>query len=324
MSRNDLKSIGVPLFLDPVKDVQDFPKAPTNSWYVNCAFESDGKQLGFMWHQQNMKIGPVKISFGELLLLNGTDNICVSGVADVGRPQMKNIGENSVSIHTSIGKFDGNSKKFTMDFAIPNGKLNVELIPQGTILNNGAVGLFPLMGVDSHEFGYPDMSVSGTMEMNGHVYEIKDTIAWFDRQWVTTLPNMSKMSKAAWLWVGLPLSDDGKESISIWDYYQPARCSCATLVRKDGAHVVTAAEISYEKIWQSAETGNKYPKIVYVDIPAEQFSIKLTTMIDKCEFVQEKAHIEGCQNLCHVAGTYKGKAIEKCVTLEMIGNLCGD
>lgn len=45
-TKNDTVNSGVPLFVDTKTDLTARPNAAIDSWYVNCAFEVDGKNWG--------------------------------------------------------------------------------------------------------------------------------------------------------------------------------------------------------------------------------------------------------------------------------------
>ena len=141
MSKNSIISSGLPLFVDYQCDLKPYKGAPSDSQYVNFAFKAEGKHLGVMWHHQHLKIGPITVAFVELLLLNETDNYVVKETAKIGRP---------------------------MEKVNRDGEVDLLFKPTSDVLYNGTAGLLPLVGSDSHEFAYPNMTASGTVTMKGH------------------------------------------------------------------------------------------------------------------------------------------------------------
>ncbi len=325
MTKNTRLNEGLPIFVDHKTDVGPISKAPSDSWYVNCAFEADGKQLGFMWHQQTMKMGPISVNFAELLLLNATDNYSLSELAKPKPISIKKSSENEVEVVSSIGSFSGSYRDgFDLQLQIQDGGVHVHLKPD-TTLYNGTTGLLPLVGSDSHEFAYPNMSVTGAVTMNNETYELSDVTAWFDKQWVTKAPNRGEMNNAAWLWLGLPLNTEGTCSISLWDYYTSEhRNAFATVVEENGMQETMPIYVTYNDIWRSQKTGNSYPKTIDIRIDEIDLNLSLRTLIDDTEFYQERAKLGGCQNLCEVTGTFRQHKISKYCVVEMINDICGD
>lgn len=133
------------------------------------------------------------------------------------------------------------------------------------------------------------------------------------------------MFQQSWLWLGMTLNEKNTEAISLWDaYLAEGRHTFATFIHENGTQINTIAEVTYEDIWESSKSGNRYPKVIHIRVPEEDLELKLVSMINDPEFVREKMGICGCQNLCTVTGSYHGNAINRDVVLEMINNVCGD
>ena len=175
------------------------------------------------------------------------------------------------------------------------------------------------------------MAISDTLTMEGKTYQIKNATAWFDRQWglelskTESVGKMNGMFQQSWLWLGMTLNEKNTEAISLWDaYLVNGRHNFATFIHEDGTQNNTLAEITYEGVWTSKKSGNRYPRVIHIKVPQEELDITLTSMIDDPEFVRDKMGLCGCQNLCTVTGTYHGNPIQRDVVLEMINNVCGD
>jgi predicted secreted hydrolase len=172
------------------------------------------------------------------------------------------------------------------------------------------------------------MDVEGTVAIDGKEYKVKNATAWFDRQWAGA-PDADgdpmKIMSSSWLWLGMPLNEDLSAAISLWDLYvDGGRNACATILNKNGTQINVPASISYDDIWTSKNSGNKYPKKVNVAIPEEKLDFTLESLITNSDFVHSDGNgASGCQVLCKARGTYQGKAFNRNVIVEMIGDLCG-
>jgi len=75
--KNSMKNSGVPLFVNYKEDLSAKPEATADSWYIICNFESEGKQIGFEWHQMFMGSGTIQVNNTEFLLMEGTEKIWI-------------------------------------------------------------------------------------------------------------------------------------------------------------------------------------------------------------------------------------------------------
>jgi len=70
------------------------------------------------------------------------------------------------------------------------------------------------------------MEAEGTVRIGEKTYPVTDASTWFDRQWAA-LGEGARVGEilgtlttdTSWLWMGLPLSRDKGEAISLWDLY---------------------------------------------------------------------------------------------------------
>ena len=124
------------------------------------------------------------------------------------------------------------------------------------------------------------MEVSGTVTIKGETFEVKNTTAWLDRQGGNGQDGINSVSPTeagqyhlSWLWLGLPLGEKHDEAISLWDNCQADGRYCfATVMKKDGSHVCTPANVTYDEIWTSSRSGNSYPKKVHVSLPSQKLN----------------------------------------------------
>lgn len=320
---------GIPLFVDDEEDLAAKPNAVTDSWYVISNFECDGKQLGFMWHQQINTLGPdQKIQTIEFLQMDAEENVWSNNSFAEPISETSGADADRLHVYSSIGELSGDSSQMTLKLEVENGSLDVTLTPRDDILYNGTTGLlYFLGGQDSYEFAYPNMDITGTFTLDGTEYTIENATAWFDRQWGAEYDPEAAASEEsttnAWLWLGMPLGEDSECAISLWDSYnsRDGRYAFATILREDRTQINVKADVTYSRIWQSEHTGNQYPYDVHISIPEEELELTLTSLIDEPEFYREGNPISGCQSFCKVTGTYRGETIDRYAILEMVGDL---
>ena len=321
---------GIPLYVDVERDLTAKPNANPDSWYVISNFECDGKQLGFMWHQQ---IGPDGtggwIQTIEFLQMDADENVWNNNSFVEPVSETSGADSDKLRVYSSIGELSGDYTRMTLKLTVDDGALDVTLTPKKDILYNGTTGLlFFLGGINSYEYAYPNMDIEGTFTLKGTEYSIQGATAWFDRQWGDEYdPNANSGTQAssqmgAWLWLGMPLNAEKGSSISLWDSYSgDGRYAFATVLHEDGTQINVRADVTYKRIWESKNTGNKYPYDVHIVIPEEELELTLSSVIDEPEFYREGSPITGCQSFCKVAGVYKGETIDRYAILEMVGDL---
>ena len=321
---------GIPLYVDVERDLTAKPNANPDSWYVISNFECDGKQLGFMWHQQ---IGPDGaggwIQTVEFLQMDANENVWNNNSFVEPISETSGADADKLRVYSSIGELSGDHTRMTLKLTVDDGALDVTLTPRKDVLYNGTTGLlFFLGGIDSYEYAYPNMDIEGTFTLHGEEYSVRNATAWFDRQWgdeynpdeysgTQTSPQMG-----AWLWLGMPLNAEKGSSISLWDSYSgDGRYAFATILHEDGTQINVKADVTYKRLWESHNTGNAYPYDVHIVIPEEELELTLTSVIDEPEFYREGSPINGCQSFCRVTGVYKGEEINRYAILEMVGDL---
>lgn len=331
MRKNLYENQGIPLYVNAKKDLPAQKNAGIDSWYVISNFECNGEQLGFMWHQQIIDAGPAgRFNTAEFLLMNGNKNIWSNNSIAVPVSEQTGADYDKMRVYSSLGELEGDTSRMTLKLQVEDGALDVVLTPKKEVLYNGTTGMLQFLGdIDSRQFSFPNMGIEGTFTLRGTEYKIQNATAWFDRQWgFSGNPNTGDatgMAKTSWLWLGMALNADNSGAISLWDSYgKDGRFAFATILNKNGTQVNVVADITYDKIWTSEKTGNTYPAVVNISIPTEDLQMTLTSLIDKPEFSREGNDIAGCQSFCKVTGSYKGEPIDRCVILEMVGDLCGE
>jgi predicted secreted hydrolase len=318
---------GIPLFVDPAKDLPRHTDTALESWYVNAAFESRGKVVGFEWHQGVTLNG----SATEFLLMNGTDGIWQPHVAVEPPSATAGASTDECHVYSSLGTLKGDYSGFQLKLASGKNSVDVVLKPKGGELYNGTTGLLPLLGSNSYEYAFTNMSAQGSMVIDGETYPVLADSVWFDRQWgkaesadpVVLAQKAAAINEAHWTWLGMAFGAGEKSAISFWDIMEPSvRWTALTYLREDGVQMNVGAEIQYDRIWTSKDTGQRYPSVAHIVAPAIDLDIVLTAMLERPEFIYApgSGH-SGCQSLCNVTGKIGKTVIQKPVILEMIGGI---
>lgn len=331
MRKNLVPNQGVPLYVNSEKDLPAQKGAGIDSWYVISNFECDGEQLGFMWHQQMIDAGPAgQFLTAEFLLMDGNQNIWSNNSIAVPVSAQAGADQDKLNVYSPLGTLTGNRERMELKLHVDEGSLDAVLLPRKATLYNGTTGLLKFMGgINSYQFSFPNMDITGTFTLRGKTYSIEKTTAWFDRQWgFNGNPNTvggTGMNKPAWLWLGMSLNEDDSGAISLWDCYgKDGRFAFATILNPNGTQVNAPAEVSYDRIWVSDKSGNSYPYVTHISIPTQDLDMTLTAVIEKPEFSREGNDIAGCQSFCKVTGTYQGRPMDRYAILEMVGDLCGE
>lgn len=334
MSKNSRKNLGLPLYVDYKEDLASKPGI--SSWYVICNFEAEGRQLGFMWHQQLFPAADhtTMLATAEFLLMNGSDNTWIDNEAS--EPVSERIGAASDKLYvfSPLGTLSGNHEKMNLKLSVEKGSLDVVLTPRKHVLYNGTTGRLNFCGMDNYQYAFPNMDIEGVFTLNGKSYPITNATAWLDRQisygldqgaFVKSNDPTVKFAPPSWLWLGVALGKENHEAISLWDtYIGEERHGFATVLNQDGTLMNVTADVTYDDIWVSTRTGNHYPAVVQIAAPAISLDLKLTAMIDEPEFVHKNVNIAGCQSLCRLTGSYKGEKVDRYAILEMVGDICGE
>jgi predicted secreted hydrolase len=321
------QQLGTPLYVDTTKDLVSHTDTFIESWYVNAAFESRGKVVGFEWHQGLTAMG----STTEFLVMNGTDDIWRPYAA--AEPASATVGASTteLSVYSSVGSLSGDRSEMRLKAQNGNNAVDVVMRPQATELYNGTTGLLPFLGTDTYEYAFPNMVTTGTVTIDGEVFPVDTDAVWFDRQWGTAagltpedlMRNAAVVNEAHWTWLGLGFGDGNRQAISFWDVMgAEARWTFLTYLREDGLQINAEAQVEYDKVWTSSDTGQQYPGRVRITAPKLDLDIVLTALLSKPEFVypQGQGH-SGGQSLCHVVGHMGSTPIDSHVLLEMIGGI---
>ncbi len=330
INNNLIKKCKAPVFMDCKNDLAARPNGNVDmdSWYVKFDFQCEDKHVGFAWHQAIISAGEGKLCQSEILVMESTEKVWID------KAMFEPISENSfasgkeLNLRSALGSLIGNHEKMVLKLELENAKIDVVLTVKD-VLYNGGTGLFPLYGVvDSYEFAFPNMNVNGIIVIEGKEYHIQNSIGWFDRQWGNNFKMESLDAEsnqtAKWMWIGLGLNDYDSEALSLWDaYIGDSRNTFVTILKENGSHVYAGANVTYDNIWTSKRSGNKYPAKIVISVPTIDLDLTLTAIFDNPEFTHTIKNA-GSESFFAVEGLYQGKSINKYVIVEIVGNLCGD
>jgi predicted secreted hydrolase len=190
------------------------------------------------------------------------------------------------------------------------------------VLYNGGTGLFPMLGMDVHQYSLPTLETSGTVTIEDRAYRISDGTSWFDRQWQNLAPSPEgKPLNGKWAWMDLNL--DNGDRISLWSADDPSgdNNSWVTILHPGGGQTVTAIEplsAGESDHWFSPASGKRYPTHWTVKIPAFDAELEVTPHPRAQELVpnQALAYYEAASS---VHGTYLGKETTGYCYVELVG-----
>jgi hypothetical protein len=324
-SGKESATVGVPLFVDAAKDLMAQPGRTPGSWYVNCAFVSGGKTLGFLWHQ----MFPGQGSETRFMLMNCSDDKWVPHVLAEPLGGNVHVSSSKCEVSTSLGTLSGDRSRLVLKAKAEADALDVVLTPRPEVLYNGTLGLLPLFGLQSFQYAFPNMVAKGTMTIDGVEFPIDSAAAWFDRQFGSLAdPEQPAgasidLGSLSWTWLGMTLDPADHQAISFWDVQEPSdqRATFLTFLRDDGVQMSVDASVAYYGIWTSPETGQKYPGSARIAAPKIDLDIELRALLDRPEFVGEGQ--SGCQAPCQATGRFGSVRIDKLVIFEMIGSPAG-
>lgn len=333
MKRSEMPNAGLPMFIDPEKNMAAMPENFLDSWYVNATVILDGRPVGIQYHQQNQATPFGLMCNSEFAIMDGGDKSYNPYAVMVPVDEANGASSECLNVCSSWGALTGNNKVMSLKLASDECSLDITLENKGDLLINGTMGMLRFIGTDSYQFAYPNLIMNGSLTIRGKKYDLVNEHAWFDRQWgipgteisgesVLRLPDVLQVS---WVWFGLPLTPEYDEFMSFWDAVDGrGRHTFATVRTKDGKQINVLCDAVYSETWTGSmcEPGNTYPKKTRVICEEIGLDITLDNMIDNPE--SGNPMICGCQDLVHVTGTYKGSTVDTYTVLEIVNNVCGE
>ena len=311
-----------PTFTNVHRDMATKPDQTTDSWYLRTNFVADGHVIGFEWHQMVIRPLPmVSMSVMDFLVMDATDDVYlsheVSGIASASNGPARG----KCCVTSKYGTLQGDEHELTLDLDADDSEVHVTVRPRKTI-HNGCTGLLPLSGLSSYQFSFPNADIDGFVSLGGKTYCIENALAWFDRQW--TKASVKDVDAPHWLWLGMNLDRQKTVSMSAWDVVKDReKWGCfATIADENDVHSLHPIKVTYNELWDSKLTKNKYPKSFHVSIPTADTEMDFAVLQSNPEFLKGfgKFEMGGSQALCEVEGHYKDEPINSIEIVEVLGD----
>jgi predicted secreted hydrolase len=289
-----------------------------NSWFYIGHYELGGHKINYLYHQMIMALpGAPALVVSDVSFTDETEGWCAAG--DVVIPLERAERDASVNrVKVPNGLIEGTLKKCHIQAELGTSSLDLTLESAGNILYNAGSGLFPLLGMEVHQYSVPAMKTNGTLTVRGKTYDIRDGDTWFDRQW----QHMNEPVQGRWTWMDLNL--DNGERVSLWGAVNRAgeEHSWATILHPDGSLVVVGVEPLSQgesRLWTSERSGWKYPTQWVVRIPEYDAVLDVTPSPMEQEVVSVMEPLNKYEGASSVKGTWQGKNVTGHCYVELVG-----
>ncbi len=208
--------------------------------------------------------------------------------------------------------------------SMPGAALSIRLVPEKSPVWNGEGGISrkgPRPDEYSHYLSIPRLSVSGTLERNGHS-EAVTGVAWFDHEFG---PGGLPADLAGWDWFSVQLSDESELML----YRLRSRSggvspfSQGTFVGKDGAATHLGPgdfAVTATGSWKSARTGATYPAGWRVAVPSRGIAVTVSPQLADQELVTSRStRVTYWEGACLVKGSASGRPVTGMSYVELTG-----
>lgn len=146
-----------------------------------------------------------------------------------------------LDLRTGIGRFQGS---YDNGYLLKGGldaanQFDLRLTPTRPVLFHAGAGQYTLGSATTTQYSVTGLETAGNLRLDGRDHAVTGR-AWYDRQWLHS-GQLSDIG-GAFTWFGITL--DNGDTISLWDTsmrVQDGR-TWATVARKSGTHIITAAE----------------------------------------------------------------------------------
>jgi predicted secreted hydrolase len=214
----------------------------------------------------------------------------------------------------------GDLNRLDLTAKVDGISIDVRLDVESGVLFNAGTGVFPLLGMEIHQYSVPRFATTGTIAIEDDIYQVEG-VSWFDRQWQHQ--DTSTADSIHWSWVDLNL--DNGDAISLWsapDLASGRERAWATVLHADGTQTVTAAEplvAGARDLWTSPESGQTYPTRWTVRIPALDAEIEVVPAPREQEIVSQVPMLHKYEGASQMHGTYRGKQVTGFGYVELVG-----
>lgn len=325
-----------------VNVVADMPykkEYAVNSFFAIGHFSAEGHLLNYLYHVMTCEFpGQAPYLTYCFSVTDETTNDYYQYSHAYSFDEIK-ISEDKFFISTPKGSMSGTLDDIYLKCEIENAALNLHLTAVGYPLYNAETGRFVLGGMEMYEYSIPTLLSNGSIRVGEKIYEIKDGISWYDRQWELKLPKAPKVVIDAaskimasrmngdafptWGWMDINL--DNGDVISTWFAKENGGENCwATLMHPDGSHKMVKVKpmISTAKdYWKSNASGHSYPMTYKIIIPELKADLTVSCAVKDQElFFPERSDLNHYEGAATVSGTYLDEKTTGYTYVELVGD----
>jgi predicted secreted hydrolase len=320
--------------VNPARDLGAQSTHAADSWFFSGRLKAENDDVyDYLVHHMKVDVpgGKVQFAMRQFSLTNITKGWHKADQMIVPLSEIT-ASTSAFDFRMPASAMSGDLDKMSVKTATAKGGVDLTMHPEGPVLYyNG--GQFPWLDVPVWEYALPKVKTTGTITVDGKTLKVSGT-SWLDRQWEDVSPIMMT-NNFKWTWMAINLNNHG-DVLAVWDIVHEGKENAfATILSPDGA--ITTVEVtplskSASKVWESPDSGRKYPNRWLVSIPSMKTSLEVTTTKPGQEILSVMAcgRPQGCKNpdngLQHnyqsaatVKGTYKGKKVTGYSHLELVG-----
>jgi predicted secreted hydrolase len=200
------------------------------------------------------------------------------------------------------------------DFHIRNKNLDLILRSNKKSLLEGGHGYVGTPENGSYYYSFTDMSVVGSININGEDVEVSGK-AWMDHQWANTT---YKGKKDKWIWFSFQM-DNGSEIMCVEYDKEGGTDILVDIIDKDEfqAQYKNAKITPGNKFFKSKQTKSKYPLSWKIEIPEANIVIKTKAMLKDEEMIF--GQINYWEGPMKVMMKYNGSKIHGLGFTELVG-----
>lgn len=299
-----------------LKDLPYKKEYDVNSWFYIGHFNSQGHTLDFLYHAMVCKVKLVKMGIICLSITDETTGEYYSDMKAIPVQALKKEKDRFL-VSNSTSSMSGDLDEMILKAEMPDGAVDLTMIPMGYPLLNGCTGKMRMLGTDVYEYSLPSLESTGSIRIKDKTYPVEGPV-WFDRQWENDMP-----ATPTWGWMDLNL--DCGDVLSLWfTYYEGEEKCWATVLEPDGTHrLVEASSVidNASEYWKSSFSGFSYPTKWRILIPSMDTDLTVICQPKKqeleCSLMKQLSHYEAASS---VSGKYKGKDAKGYTYVELTGD----
>lgn len=320
-------SHGTEPLVEAAADVNMRPDKVGNSWFWVGHFDAKGHTLNFMYHVsvlQFSKFLPVRMINSVLSITDETGKI-YRHEDRFYRAKRGQVAQKGLHIQTEQDLVDGDLDTLRIRSSMPTGAIDLTMHGTGYPLYNLCTGYFQIAGVYNSQYSFPFMESRGVITLEGKQYPVRGMV-WFDRQFAGMQKGQSLKNgyNCKWVWMDLHF-DNNPDVISLFGVTELAtgKENCwATVLHPDGTQagvgVNPMVRDSFD-VWESPQTGMKYPTGWKVTIPEWDSVLTVKSVLDEQEIVSGSEAGRKYEGASRISGTYRGKEVTGYCCLELVG-----